>query len=1012
MSPSEVRARLLATAITAFALASLSASESAGAQGTGTVRGSVVEASSRRPIADVQIIVVGTPVGAVTGSDGTFRINNVPQGDRVLRARRLGFIAQDRNVSVAVGQEVTAEFTLVPSPTQLEQLVITGTAGAAEKKTVANAVATIDVADLTDKQTILNVSEILSAKAPGLVVQANTGTPGTSSEIVLRGYGSFSANKPVVFIDGVRVNTDNLGNFIPSGSSTQALSGNTTSALDMINPNDIESVEVLKGPAASTLYGADAAAGVIQIITKKGTRGQQQVKFSGRSELGFNEWGVETLTNYTTCTQALIDAVDAAQNRLWPGCQGKPVGTVLTDDPLGRDPLAMRNGKVRRFSLSARGGGDRFSYYVAGDADREQGVFYNSENSRRATRTNFTLNPIDAVDIALNVGYLHNNLRLPLGDEAFNGLILSASRGLPGRLVTRPTLAGWGSVEPILANKYNNRTTTDRLTIGTTANYNPFSWFRNRLTAGMDWSSGEAQVLSQPGDIDVPTGFIALRTPRVFNYTLDYNGNLLWSPIQALQLTTSVGSQVTSQQNETLLASGTGLASGDQTNIGSAVSRAGDNTFSEFNSVGFYVQEQIAWRDRVFFTAAVRGDDHSSFGTDFDAVYYPKAGLSWVMSDEPALKGFFSAIKSDNFRLRGAWGQAGRAPAPYSAIRTYIADRVAKGTAVEGALRTSAFGNPDLKPEKGDEIEAGFDASFVNGRAGIEATYYNKDMRDLLTPLALPPSTGFSSSPFQNIGKTRNYGLELALTGTPIQLSTVTWDVRLNGSWNKNKLVTLDTIVTDQSLGGASYNPGMQRNRVGFPLGAYFIAFPRKDANGNYIIANNTLALETTTQYVGAALPARLLSLTNTVTLFRDFRLYGLLDYQGGHWLYNHKEHDRCFTRTNCERLNSGAVTDTVRAIYRTQATYLEKADFLKLREVSVSYSVPRRYIQRAGIDGLALTLTGRNLATWTDYTGLDPEVSGYGANQQRTNPSSFIRADAYPMPQTRRMSFAFNVTF
>jgi outer membrane receptor protein involved in Fe transport len=528
----------------------------------------------------------------------------------------------------------------------------------------------------------------------------------------------------------------------------------------------------------------------------------------------------------------------------------------------------------------------------------------------------------------------------------------------------------------------------------------------------MDWSSGEAQALSAPGDIDVPTGYIAQRTPRVYNYTLDYNGNVLWSPSQALQLTTSFGSQVTSQQTKTLSASGTGLASGDQTNIGSAVSRAGDNTFSEFNSVGIYVQEQVAWRDRVFLTAAVRGDDHSSFGTDFDAVYYPKAGLSWVMSDEPALKGIFSAIRSDNFRLRAAWGQAGRAPAPYSAIRTYLADRVAKGTNVEGAIRTGAFGNPVLKPEMGEEIEAGFDASFASGRAGIEATYYNKDMRDILTPLALPPSTGFNSSPFQNLGKTRNYGLELSLTGTPVQLRPVTWDVRFNASWNKNKLVTIDTLVTDQSLAGASYNPGMQRNRVGFPLGAYFIAFPRKDASGNYIIANNTLALETTTQYVGGAMPTRLLSLANTFTIFRDFRVYGLLDYQGGHWLYNHKEYDRCFTRTNCERLNQGTLNDTTRALYRTQSYYLEKADFLKLREISVSYTVPRRYTQRARVDGLSLTATARNLATWTDYTGLDPEVSGYGANQQRNNQSSAIRADAYPMPQTRRMSFAFNLSF
>jgi TonB-linked SusC/RagA family outer membrane protein len=970
-------------------------------------------------------------------------------------------------VTVPSTGEVTADFTMTQAVSQLDAIVVTGTAGAAEKRTIGNAITQLDVADVTGKSSMATVGDILQGRSPGVAVMASSGTPGTSTEITIRGYGSFTNNRPVIVIDGVRMDTDDLGAFNPSGAGTSGFSGQRTSALDMINPNDIESIEVIKGPAAATLYGADAAGGVIQIITKKGRRGQQPLKWSVRWESGTNQWGVDKLTNYTTCTAAKISLRDAAGNPTWPGCfrrdnQGAPIltspfpaDTLLTDNPLARDTLALRDGTVNNLSMSLRGGGDRYSFYISGDGIHQQGVFRNNNDDRRSLRSNFAFTPNDVVDFSVNVGYTKSRLRLPLGDEAFNGLLLSAARGIPGLVKATRELEGWGSVAPRSANAYDNQTVSDRLLFGTTVNYSPFRWFRHKLTAGLDLLSSTAQLLSLPGDIDTPAGLNALRSPKTTSITIDYTGNAQFNLNPELVSTTSVGGLVQTRRREEITATGSQLPTREITTIGAALSVSGGNNYSEFNQVGGFIQEQIGWKNRLFATAAIRMDDASSFGTNFDALVYPKVSLSYVLSDEPMLQSLFAVSQINSFRFRGAWGMAGRAPQPYDATQRYGSTRVALGvTGVGGGLTALAFGNPDLKPEKGEEIELGFDSELFSGRAGLDVTYYRKNMRDLLVPIALPPSLGFSGSQIQNLGQTRNSGIELSLSGSPINTSRFVWEPRLSYTANKNVLLALDTIrscktwllktgeacetgrsAAEEIPGGASYSPGMQRNRVGYPLGSYFLRQPARDANGNYVFNKNAAGALTSAQYdttfrfIGQATPKRLISLGNTFTLFKYVRLYALLDYQGGHHLFNYKEFNRCATVAsgpNCKMLNTPGVTDTVRVLYgtngdpltlsspSTQSLYVEKADFTKLRDVSLTFTVPTRYASRAGMESLSLVLSGRNLALWTDYSGLDPEVNGYSNNQLRGsgNNAQFVRVDAFAMPMTKRFTFTVNFTY
>lgn len=1015
-----------------------------GQGGSGVIRGRVTEAGGNA-LADVQLSVTGTTFGAITGANGTYTISNVPSGNHEVVARRIGYGRGVQRVAVTTGGDVRADFQLSPAASQLEAVVVTGTAGAVEKRTVGNAITQLDVADITRKTNVETVTEVLQAKTPGVTISPGSGTPGTASDIVIRGYSSFTANRPVVYIDGVRMNTDSLYNFTPSGSGASPFTGQRTSALDLVNPDDIESIEVIRGPAASTLYGADAAAGVIQIITKKGQRGQQANRWSVRAEGGHNEWGGRPLVNYMTCTAALKAAVDAAGTPLWGGANGSsgcltvPDNTVITDRPFERDPTAMRTGNLYSFGMSLRGGGDHYSYYLSGDTRQDEGILLNSYHANKGLRTNFSFTPSAKADFSVSLGYLHDNLRLPLGDEAANGLLLSAARGQPGRTVAKDANGnfiaaqyGWRTSYPAQENKYNNRTKTDRFTVGTTVNYSPLTWFRNRATVGMDYNQGFAQVLSLPGEIDVPLGFVAQRVPRIYNYTIDYSGTVTRNIGSNVESSSSIGAQLTSSRTELLSATGSQLPPGGISTIGSAVTTTGSNTFSEFNSVGEYVQEQLAFRNRLYITGAIRGDAHSSFGANASYIRYPKASLSYVMSEEPRLRGLFDRLRTDNFRFRAAWGRAGRAPQPFFANPTYASDRVALGANVASALRTGTFGNPNLRPERGTEVEAGIDADFLKSRVGIEVTHYDKTMRDLIIPLTVPASLGYSSTQLTNIGKTRNHGTELAVTGTPLELGAVTWDARITASWNRNKLVTLDPNRTEAILDGLSYTPGLQRNKVGYPLGAFIVQMPAKDASGNYVFANTgrtQLLLETDTlgpgqivphfTFIGTPTPKRQVSLGNTITLFRNWRLYALFDHQGNYYQVNYKEYNRCALQSPavCKLENDpGADTTLKRVMAASGASsalplYIQKADFVKLRDLSLTFTVPTSLAQRANVQAASITIAGHNLHTWTDYNGLDPEVNEY-SNATNRGVSQFGRADAYSMPQTRRLSLTFNLTY
>lgn len=1018
MSLNVLRPRAVLLALMSVA-ALAGATSVASAQGTAVLRGRIIEATNQQPVADARVQVIGTQLATATNAAGEYSIANVPSGPQRITVRRIGFSPLERPVTIVAGQAHTEDFTLSTSAANLDALVVTGTAGAVSKRTVGNAITKLDVAEITSKSSVLDVTEVLQAKSPGVQILPNSGTPGAAGDIRIRGAGSFIGNTPVFYIDGVRYSTASLGNFGASGAGLTSYSTQVTSALSFLSPDDIESIEIIKGPAASTLYGADAAGGVIQIITKKG-RGMHGAQWTAHAERGTTKLALPLPNNYTTC-----DSVKQADATTWPGCAGVPVNTVLTQtDPLLTDSLGLRNGNLQRYSLSVRGGSDLFSYYVSGDFDQEQGVFYNSQSNRKSGRGNFTFSPNGKLDVQVNTNYIQSYLRLPLGDESAEGLFLSAVRGRPGRASAAlpGTTQGYSGVNGTQANAYNNQTNSDRTTLSTTANYRPFTWFRNRLTVGVDATNSLATLLAPPLSIDAQysgevQGVSGQNVPRNKVYSLDYSGSIVKSLSRALESTTSFGSQVVATRYELLSGSGAGLGAPDVTLIQTAQRVSAYNSFSENNSVGYYGQEQLGWKNRLFVTGALRADANSSFGSNSGSILYPKASLSWVLSEEPAFEGITNAIHANNFKFRTAWGAAGRAPAPYSATQTYTVSKVTLGTATGSSLRVSAPGNPNLKPERGQELEVGFDAGFFQDRIGVEFTYYNKKMSDLLQYVGLPGSTGFAGSfnygipaPLTNLGSTKNSGIELGVNGTVIDRPSFSWETRVNLSTNHNELVTFGNPQTTKNTPYQPYSPSTanQQNREGYPLAGFWGAFARRDSITGAPLLNSTktAVLLDSSVYVGPSVPTREVGFSNTFTFFKNFRVYALLDYKAGNYLFNYKEYNRCRFNVNCELVNDPNVDATTKLLYQTvPALYIDKADFVKLRDLSLTYTLPQGLLGKRGTSGASLILAGHNLAQWSKYGGIDPEVN-------TTANRAFVRVDAYAAPMNRRVSLALNLNY
>jgi outer membrane receptor protein involved in Fe transport len=482
-------------------------------------------------------------------------------------------------------------------------------------------------------------------------------------------------------------------------------------------------------------------------------------------------------------------------------------------------------------------------------------------------------------------------------------------------------------------------------------------------------------------------------------------------------------------------ANGNGLVTNAARAVSAAAERTGTHSVFHSRQLGWLTQWQGGWNDRLFLQLGARVDQNSSFGREAEAIFLPKAGVSWVISEEPFWSdrlGMFNTV-----RLRAAYGSTGRSPTAGAALQTYQAAPFAlTQTTTAGGVVPQNPGNLDLRPERGSEFEAGFDAGMFRDRVGVEVTYFNKVTRDLLLLRPLAPSLGFQANPWQNLGEVVNRGIEVGLRGQLVNRQDFGWDARLG-------LNTLHNEIT--SLGGVdafNVTTAFNRHAAGRQLGAFHSLRTREiiTATGDARCPASAAGVHQpctivsdTLEFAGNFLPTLEGSLGSNVTIGRNLRLYGQLDWKTGHSMYNGTAYFRetqvirarervvedalsaeerlrrygPFVREGTSEQYQGLpIADRIAGVGEMKEAYMESADFARLREVSLTYSLPQQWAALFRAGSASVTLAGRNLALWTGYTGFDPEVvSGIADNQ-------FLRQDFLTVPPDRRWVVRMNVGF
>ena len=986
---------------------------------SGAVVGRVTDRATGQPIPEASVVIVGSTRGGRTSEQGRYRIAGVPAGPHQVRVTRLGYTAETRPTTVVAGQELTVDFQISPTAVQIDEVVVTATGETQRRRETGNAVSVVQPTP-ERLATTTNIAQVLTAAAPGVYVNSPGGTVGSANRIRIRGANSISlSNEPLLIIDGIRVSNQIVGSGL---QGTIGVGGQQSSRLNDINPDDIESIEVLKGPAASALYGTAAASGVIQIRTKRGRPGRTQwTTFAegGTQEdvytypANYSQIGLVGTTRVTGCH---LDAQARG------ACVAKP-DSLASWNPL-EDASPFIRGYRSSVGLSVSGGSDQASYFVSGDVDKDQGVFEPNQFKRVNLRANLTSQLRDNLNLQASTNYISSRLEFPQNDNntigVYGGGLLGSAFDGPGR----GYILGQSPQELYALDVREN---VERFVGSATSNWQISNWLSMVGTAGVDFFDRRNKQTVPPNRVffgALPEGQRNANATQIWNYTANVGSTAAFNLRPELRSQTTIGVQFTQEMIQGTRASGARLLPGTGSLEGAAARFTVGETNTDNRTLGALISEQLAWRDRLFVTVAGRTDKNSAFGENFGWSFYPAASVSYVISEEP----FFPKIGGlSSLRLRTSFGVSGQRPTFRDAITFFNTQTVnVNATDLPGIL-VGGTGNPDLKPELSRELEFGLEAGFFGSRVGLDMTYYRKRTKDALVELPLPPSLGLTQSQWFNLGVTRNEGFEAQLNAQLLNrpvwtINPLRFDLTISLSTNRNRLVDLGDLPNGDPIPPIIF--GTQRHVNGFPLGGYWDEpFTFEDVNGDGKITRVNcpgqavvtggpaceMFVETDAQYLGNPLPTREFSFAPRLGLWNWLELSALIDHKGGFKLLNLTE------RFRCNFLNCRAASDPTSPLFEqarhlgqlmsTDAGYVEDATYTKLREVAVSLNAPRELANRARVSGIRLTLAGRNLKTWTDYTGFDPEVNSTPSNL-------FSTSDFLTTPPLRIFSARLTVQF
>lgn len=1018
----------------AIGVISLAATSAITAQTGGTITGRVTDAANGNPVGQVRVVVAGTLNNALTSDSGRYTIRLTTTGPVTLEVNRIGYEAAKVNVTVTSGAPVVADVQLKAAAFSLGAVVTTVT-GQQRKVELANAVAQISVAEKIAELPVSNMGALLSGRTSSVQVLQPGGT-GAGSRIRIRGQNSFSlANDPIVVIDGVRA-TSSMNNMLGTGSAGP-------SRLDDINPSEIERIEIVKGPSAATLYGTEAANGVIVVTTKRGKSGKTVWNFSaenGRIDQTakypdlWSLWG-RTAASPNRATPCLLTAVATGA---CTSIDSVSHGNVMNDPNL--TPVGV--GNRQQYNLQAAGGNDKLQFFLSGQTETETGIYKMpiSEVARLKARRGVDELPADIMRpnalarnsfranlsselrpglfVQASAGYVNSNVRIPQFVGGGEGLMTTGIAG-PWRAdlldAQGDSLHGYRSWMMGDALSLTTRQAINRFVNSVSAQWTPTSWLSARGAIGSDYTIRNDQFLAKVGEGPntgtLRQGNITSLRAESNQQTADYGVTGTFQLMTWLKSTTSLGMQYVRGANGQTVGTGIGLPPGGVT-VSSAATRSSTQVYEERRTLGYYVEQQVALRDRLFITGGVRRDAASAFGENTRAVYYPKIGASWLISDEPVLKtpAFINSI-----RLRATYGASGQIPGATDAVRFYTAGPLTTATGDAPAASPGSLGNPNLKPEFSAETEFGFDLSMFAGATNIEFTSYSKKTTDALIRRLIAPSLSGLTTQFVNVGNIQNQGLELMWNQRVIDRKLAALSFTLNASTNKNRMLKLGDGISPIISGDRE----TQRNLPGYPLfGLWGRTINYEDKNGDGIIVYNAnaalseLTFSDTAVYQGNTYPTREATFAPTIELFdKKLRVSGQVDSKWGFKKFNNTLRHQCQNAISCRgRYDpSASLQEQAYALATSQAVLTgmyEDASFTRFREMSVAYEMPTRWANAVRASRWAVILTGRNLGVSSKYSGVDPEAVSAANNDASGN------EDYLNTPPLRTLLFRMNFTF
>jgi len=973
--------RLLLAALFALSLPGIAFAQSA------SLSGRITDSESGDPLPTANVIVLEQNISAASDVDGMYEVEGLNAGSATIRISFVGYRTQEQSFTLSSGGN-TLNVELVPDYLGLDEVVVTGIASATSKQRAEVSVARVDAGQLQEQNSYQDLSQLLTGKLTGVSVQPASGNVAGGIRFMMRANtGLNGSGQPVIYIDGVRVDNSQV-----TGTGT-AVGGQGISMLANINPDDIESIDVLKGPAGAALYGTSGSNGVVLITTKRG-------RLSGGGVVPFN------------VTYKGTGGVNQQFKEYTPNMAGTPETANSF----------FRNGQIQQHTISASGGSSFVRYFASYDNRYEEGAIRNNQQDRQSFRANFEAFPMDKVTIKAGAGYTLNEINRPQNDNNILGYLGNSLLAGSPFVFTDST-----AIESL-----TNLSKVSRFLGSTEVEYQPIPNLRLRASVGLDATEMriDATLPSNLSYSGTTNGERNIYNRRNEQYTYDVNAAYDYNITPSITANSVIGFQAFNLIRRTSNITKQNFSSELITNVGAGADfLAGNETFLHAREMGIFGQQEFGIQNTFFVTVGLRRDFASTVGTGAPAIWYPKASFAVLLDQLVDLPRMIDFMK-----VRAAYGETGQLPGTLdSSPLRWQAEPSGYGA---GAV-TSFIGNADIEPERIREIELGIETSLMN-RIGLEVTGYFQKAENSIIDFQNVPSTGLivTDVPF-NVGSSEGKGVEVALTLTPYRTRRSAVDLGIMYSWQTNEV---------KDLGGAQpIFDGFDINVIkeGMARDAFYTWSSRASFNDDGSYAGPELTTtdadgdgEPDRMFIGLPYPEHNGSFSLNVRLFDNLTINALADWVLGLSVYNNTSlfqkifganrlrnigqvqlgnataEDYDFTAEeiaadNIKELEVGSAdyraaaevvagTEHVLNGLSLDGNYIEDADYMKLREVSIRYDLSDLIAGGKYVRSLALSLNARNLWMLTNYSGADPEVNFAGAR------SASRAQDFLTLPQPR----------